>query len=680
MADKKVKKPSLWRDVVLPASIIIVAVFSFNFLIYNINLRSLKNSNIAEVVDHGNLIERKFEKALITTSSVAAFFASSNEVTSTEFDNFAIAFDRRISSLNLRVNYGWVDDKNIVKYVYPEKEFGVNIKGFDLNKYPNRLEPIMRAKLIHSEVVTPPIILISGYPGFLIYDPVFKNDKYMGSALLVVRLTDIIGYLKTETHLYAKNMYVKIGDFIIPLNREAIYTPHGERVSNPEGILVKDDDSQEYLPINNDIVRNINLKYGNWELRSKPVYFLEANKLASIFFPASFVFIAIIIYLLFNIHKRQLEISEREGFEDAVIKSMANGLMACDKNGIIILVNVATEKLSGRSDLIGRHCSDVWEMTDAKGNILPNLNGIIDRTLQSGAISNITVAEHLYISGNNGIRFPFSATVAPIIVDNKITGAIAIFRDITKESEVDKMKTEFLSLASHQLLTPVSSNIWISETLLGGYAGPLNEKQEKYVQDIHDSSRRMSDLVAALLNISRIESGRLTIVPEATDLSGLLHEAIKDLNNKINEKGHHLEINIDNDLPKINVDPKLIREVYKNLISNSVKYTQSQGRIAVSVKKKGDYLVSSVSDNGYGIPKEEKDKIFEKFYRGSNIISLEKDGNGLGLYLVKEIIEVSGGTIGFESSIGKGTTFWFNLPITGSTAKYGQVSLATSSS
>jgi signal transduction histidine kinase len=322
---------------------------------------------------------------------------------------------------------------------------------------------------------------------------------------------------------------------------------------------------------------------------------------------------------------------------------------------------------------MGKPFHEAFAEFDEKGQLIPEADRPITKTLLSGQFFN--AASFLYEKADK-IRFPVATSVAPILLNGQTIGAIDVFRDITHERDVDRMKTEFISLASHQLRTPLSAMKWFLQILSDGDVGTLTKEQLEIVDNINQSNERMILLVNSLLNVSRIESGRIIVDPEMTDLRKLVHQVETEIKPKLDEKKQTFTFIAADDLPEISVDPKLISQVYMNLLTNAIKYTPEGGKISVSIVKNADGFVSEVADTGYGIPEKDADKVFGKFYRGENIVSIETDGNGLGLYLVKAIIESSNGKIWYKSVEHQGTTFSFSLPLTGMQARKGETVIA----
>jgi len=359
--------------------------------------------------------------------------------------------------------------------------------------------------------------------------------------------------------------------------------------------------------------------------------------------------------------------------DETLLESMSEGMVALDKEGRIVLINgIASTLLElPAKQAVGTQFTTVVALHDVTDQPVAPQQMPTTITLQGGKQVSGVFARHT----SNQQKMLLSIASSPIKLDNTIGGAIVVMRDVTKEKEIDRMKTEFISLASHQLRTPLSAIKWYSEMLLEGDAGKLTLEQTEFASNIFDSTDRMVELVNSLLNISRIESGRIIVDPKPTDLRELIGGIVSDLKVKIEEKKQVLAISVHPDLPKINLDARLISQVYLNLLTNAIKYTPSQGEIAVFVSKKGDDVVSQVTDNGYGIPKAQQPRIFQKFFRAENVAKIETDGTGLGLYLIKAIVESSGGKIWFESEEGKGTSFWFTLPLSGMMPRAGEVTL-----
>lgn len=275
-----------------------------------------------------------------------------------------------------------------------------------------------------------------------------------------------------------------------------------------------------------------------------------------------------------------------------------------------------------------------------------------------------TISGEIKAKHKNGSYIWAYYTLTNLVQNPYIQGIVGNFHDITKEKEVDQAKTEFVSLASHQLRTPLSAIKWFIEMLLAGDAGELSERQRGFVFNVGQSGQRMIDLVNSLLDISHLETGKFVLEKEPTNLNKVVQKVVDDLKPKLIEKEQVVSVSLLPSLPTINTDPKHIANILSNLITNATKYSPNKTKINVSVSNKENQAVIEVSDNGYGIPKDEQSKVFEKFYRGSNIVKVSAEGTGLGLYIVKKIAEACGGKIWFASEEDKGTTFRFSLPLT----------------
>jgi signal transduction histidine kinase len=242
---------------------------------------------------------------------------------------------------------------------------------------------------------------------------------------------------------------------------------------------------------------------------------------------------------------------------------------------------------------------------------------------------------------------------------------------LSETKHIDKAKQDFVSLASHQLCTPLAAINWYSEMLLAGDAGELNKEQKKYMETIYHSIKRMIILVNALLNVSRIDLGTFSIEPEVVDLVKIADEVLDSLPKSFKEKNIKIIKKYDDKLPPFNGDPNLTRLIFQNVLSNSIKYTPERGEVRLSVRKKDDHFMIKIKDSGCGIPEDQQSRVFSKLFRAENVRRLETDGTGLGLYIVKSIVEQSGGKIWFESIIGKGTTFYIQFPLLGMRKKSG---------
>ncbi len=245
-------------------------------------------------------------------------------------------------------------------------------------------------------------------------------------------------------------------------------------------------------------------------------------------------------------------------------------------------------------------------------------------------------------------------------------------RKLEEQKKIDKTKSELVSLASHQLRTPLTSVKWYSKMLLKGEAGKLTPKQKRYLGVVNQGNERMIDLVRNLLNVSRIEMGIFAINPKPTDIGKLLKEIIEEQSLIWQEKKQEVIVKIPEGLPKISTDPVLIRMVFQNLFGNAIEYTPARGKITSTMEKKDRKIIIRIKDTGIGIPEKQQNQVFQKLFRGDNVVREHSEGTGLELYITKAMVDALRGKIWFKSKEGEGTTFWVALPFHGPKTRPGQ--------
>jgi len=240
----------------------------------------------------------------------------------------------------------------------------------------------------------------------------------------------------------------------------------------------------------------------------------------------------------------------------------------------------------------------------------------------------------------------------------------SITRSLEGLAEANRLKSEFVSIVSHQLRAPLSNLKWALEILISGRFGKIEGKSADYLQILADNTKRMAELVSSLLIVSRIEQGRLPLHNAEFSLPELAKEAIAAFKPIASASNVEILLELSQpDLPAAFGDSAQLKIVMENFVDNAVRYTRGSGKVVVSIALRSPGLIFSVKDGGVGIPKEDQKHIFQKFFRSSNALKYQTQGSGLGLYIAKSIVEKSGGKIGFKSEQDKGSTFWFTIPI-----------------
>ncbi|HTX86671.1 MAG TPA: ATP-binding protein [Candidatus Nanoarchaeia archaeon] len=365
-------------------------------------------------------------------------------------------------------------------------------------------------------------------------------------------------------------------------------------------------------------------------------------------------------------------ISRAKALDDALLQSIGDGLVATDRQGVVILFNHEAEKMFGikASKAIGKSIFKLWSIFDKDGRVLAKK----DRPLQTALINGKTVSSlvsnpYYYAAGKR--KVPVAITVTPVIFRGGIIGAIDVFRDISRDVEIDQAKSEFVSFASHQLRGPSTAIGWQIEMFLEKYGDKLSLEQREKIDDIYRSNRQISELITDFLNVSKIEYGLSAVESAPVNIASIITQVLNEqFKLRLEEKKIKAEEKFDRGICSINADANLFKLIVENLVSNAIKYSPIDGKITVELvrakagetlggrKLDKDSCLLIVSDNGFGIPKDEQDKIFTRFFRANNAIDRKIPGTGLGLYMVKLFIQRMGGDIWFQSEENVGTKFF----------------------
>lgn len=303
--------------------------------------------------------------------------------------------------------------------------------------------------------------------------------------------------------------------------------------------------------------------------------------------------------------------------------------------------------------------SDKW------GTYLSGFAPILNEEGEAIAILGIDVAINDYNKLINATLLPFSllALLLLFLLSIQTFSLIRIWRSrVNIVNELDRQKDELLGMVSHQLATPITSVKWYMEMLLSGDLGPVNEEQKKLFNSIQGIVGDLNDLVGMILDVSRIQLGKIKVQKQKLNLKDFFSEVLEVVKPKAIEKKINFEISLPKKFPEASLDKRYTKMTIENLLSNAIKYTPEKGKVSFIVEIVEGRIRCTVADTGYGIPKADQDKIFSKLYRASNVRN-QVEGNGFGLYVAKGAIENQGGSLTFSSVEGKGSKFVAELPL-----------------
>ena len=343
--------------------------------------------------------------------------------------------------------------------------------------------------------------------------------------------------------------------------------------------------------------------------------------------------------------------------EEAILESMAEGILVSDAEGRFILLNQAAERILEvrREDVLNKPVKEVFSSPTLQSELDPEL-----------LVSLPQPFETTFALGDRHIR----VSAAPVLLNNtERLGVVAILQDITREYLAERSKREFIDSISHELRTPLTAIKGYTEVMLSGMVGELPVAFHQFLGVIRENTTRMASLTDNIISVAEIEKGRVGLNYQKVDVSGLAGEVVNRYRERIEERLLTVDLDTPDDLPQVEADPNRLRLILDNLLSNAIKFTYPDGQIAVGARAiygtlgQPTYFSIWVSDTGIGIPLDEQALIWQRFYRVENPLSLEAGGLGIGLTIVKALVEAHGGRVWVDSAPERGSTFTVLLPI-----------------
>ncbi|MHB0868195.1 MAG: GAF domain-containing protein [Chloroflexota bacterium] len=367
------------------------------------------------------------------------------------------------------------------------------------------------------------------------------------------------------------------------------------------------------------------------------------------------------------------EVQAQKARTDAMLSSMSEGVYATDGEGRIVSVNPWLEAMVGRraEDMVGRLCREVLRHTDEEGNPQCDAGCPLKVALEEGKVTDPTL---MFTHTDWGERLPTTVSVAPIRDGlREISGAVAVLRDVSRDWQMDKLKSNIISVVSHEFRTPLTSIIGFSELLLT--RDQSTEERHNCAEYIYNEGLKLEALVNDFLDVSRLDAGRVVLNPEPLEPAAVVERSVSEVQARAGER--RLLVEVQGGLPLVEADPERLGQVLENLLSNAIKYSLDGSEIVVRARQGWEdnrgcfhfeagraqpWVVFTVEDHGFGIPGEQLFDIFTPFHRVEGELTRRIRGTGLGLSIVKSLVELHGGKVWVESEVGAGSRFHVALP------------------
>ena len=378
--------------------------------------------------------------------------------------------------------------------------------------------------------------------------------------------------------------------------------------------------------------------------------------------------------ILEDVKESEKNLKEERDKSQAIISSIGEGLLVINTRYEVILINKKAEELleTTSAKALDKDVRKIFTIFK-KDKELTSEEYPATKTFKNEETIIARIEDDFYCKNLSGKKYPIEMVITPLR-GNGITAAIIVFQDISREKDLDEAKSSFISIASHQLRTPLTSIRWYTEMLNSEDVGPLNENQKNFVSRVYGSAIKLNEVINLLLSLARIESGKTGKELNKIELIAFTDDILKELEPQFKQKNINVKlIPPAETIADINYDASMLRQIVTNLLSNSIRYTENNGKIEIKIEKQESGITYSVKDDGIGIPADQQGKIFQKFFRADNASTAVPDGSGLGLSLVRALVEMNKGSVWFKSPTiwtdesgkeeNKGTIFYFTLPI-----------------
>jgi PAS domain S-box-containing protein len=374
--------------------------------------------------------------------------------------------------------------------------------------------------------------------------------------------------------------------------------------------------------------------------------------------------VAVIILAVMRIQILVTAIDRQRQVTELVLDSAGDGIVGLDRDGFVLFANLSARRMlrCRESDLLGRRFHDIAHHEHPDGTPFPWHDCPVRELISSGSAG--LIPDQVYVR-RDGTTFPVEMITSPLLVDATVTGAVLSFRDVSERQAVDQLKTQFVSVVSHELRTPLTSIKGSLQMLNSGILGPLNDDQQELMEMAVNNSERLGQLVNDILDLERLDAGRMPLAPADVSAATLAQQAVSSMTGAATAAEVTLVVSSthdDADLA-VHVDPHRLVQVLTNLLGNAIKFSNNGSSVTVTTTRVEGAVHISVTDSGRGIPADQLDSVFDRFGQVESGDSRREGGTGLGLAIAREIVTRSGGRINVESTLGEGSTFTVVLPL-----------------